>query len=227
MRRNGSRRFTVMGVWALAGASIVALPGCQRWAAMEHDGGVHKRRGWIPDAPSQAAAVPFSSDDDGASSPPPAPEQTPDAEPADEPAAQDDDDASAADTLPEGLIIDTLREGEGAVCRADSLVTLRYQGRVLGGSIFDRVPPDASRGPWPVEGLIPGLRHGLLGMREGGRRRVTIPPELAYADEPVVDAQTGETVIPAGSTLVFTVELLEVRGPESSATPREEVETDG
>lgn len=226
MRRNGSRLVTVTGVWALAGASIAALPGCQRWTAMEHDGGVHKRRGWIPDASSQAA-IPYSSGEGEASSPTPGPEQAPDAEPADEPAAQQDAGAaSTADTLPEGLIIETLREGEGAVCRADSLVTLRYQGRVVGGSVFDRVPPDASRGPWPVEGLIPGLGQGLIGMREGGRRRVTIPPALAYADEPVVDAQTGETVIPAGATLVFTVELLEVRGPETSAPPREE-ESDG
>ncbi|MFG0274114.1 MAG: FKBP-type peptidyl-prolyl cis-trans isomerase, partial [Phycisphaerales bacterium] len=116
-----------------------------------------------------------------------------------------------AGEFPPGLIVTTLREGDGDVCALESLVIIRYEGRVQGGPVFARTPAGGQDGPWPVASMVAGLRDGMVGLREGGRRRIVVPPELGYADVPVTDEATGDVTIPAGSTLVFTVELLDVR----------------
>lgn len=114
--------------------------------------------------------------------------------------------ASAA-ARPEVLVED-LEVGAGEKVRATSLVVVDMTGTLPGGTVFYRT--GSPQGPWPVDGLVEGLAAGLEGMAAGGRRRVTIPPSLAYGDSPVRDPVTGETIIPPGSTLVYEVELIEV-----------------
>ena len=69
---------------------------------------------------------------------------------------------------------------------------------------------DASwgRSPFPVEnvgqaGVIAGWNEGLIGMKEGGRRQLIIPPDKAYGD-------TGQGDIKPGETLVFVVDAVKV-----------------
>jgi FKBP-type peptidyl-prolyl cis-trans isomerase len=59
--------------------------------------------------------------------------------------------------------------------------------------------------------VIPGWESGLVGMKQGGRRRLTIPPELAYGKE-----GRGEK-IPPGSTLTFDIELLWIESAQRAA----------
>jgi FKBP-type peptidyl-prolyl cis-trans isomerase len=62
-----------------------------------------------------------------------------------------------------------------------------------------------------VADLVQGLTLGLDGMREGGRRRITIPPDLAYGTEAITDRVSGATLIPASATIIYEIQLIEVR----------------
>ena len=79
------------------------------------------------------------------------------------------------------------------------------------GTLVDGKQFDTSRGRGPFEFIlgsgqvIKGWDEGVEGMREGEIRRLTIPPELGYGD------RGHPPKIPAGSTLIFEIELLEVR----------------
>lgn len=103
-----------------------------------------------------------------------------------------------------GLGIFERVEGEGPSVTAGARVTFEYTGYRLDGCAFDAT---ALREPLtaPLEGMIPGMREGLTGMRVGGQRRLYIPPELAYGD-----AGAGELIGP-DEVLVFEIELVELR----------------
>jgi peptidylprolyl isomerase/FKBP-type peptidyl-prolyl cis-trans isomerase FkpA len=96
--------------------------------------------------------------------------------------------------------------GTGAEARAGLRVEVHYTGWLLDGKQFD-----SSRGGAPfgfalgAGQVIKGWDQGVAGMRVGGRRRLTIPPELAYG----MRGYPG--VIPPQATLVFEVELLGVK----------------
>jgi FKBP-type peptidyl-prolyl cis-trans isomerase FkpA len=105
-----------------------------------------------------------------------------------------------------GLHIHDLEVGTGNVAAAGDRVVVHYTGWLADGSRFD-----SSVGASPFEvvigtgEVIRGWDEGIPGMRAGGRRRLVIPPALAYG------AQGAGGVIPPGATLIFDVELLEVR----------------
>jgi|GEM_PF-1940165 len=107
----------------------------------------------------------------------------------------------------EGVRVEALRAGRGEVLRAGQTVDVHYTGSLLDGTVFDASWERSAPFTFPYGGgrVIPGFERGMRGMRVGERRRVTIPPELAYGDRPI-----GST-IPPGSTLVFEIELLAVR----------------
>lgn len=138
--------------------------------------------------------------------PPPAPvaEATPDGSVAEAPAS---DAAAPAPDLPEGLVIEDLRVGEGPVVTPQSSVFMRLTGTVEGAEPFQRIEEPA--GPWPVAGLIDGLGLGVVGMAEGGLRRITIPPALGYGSTEVRVPESGAT-IPPGSVLVYDIEIVRV-----------------
>jgi peptidylprolyl isomerase/FKBP-type peptidyl-prolyl cis-trans isomerase FkpA len=96
--------------------------------------------------------------------------------------------------------------GTGAEARAGLQVEVHYTGRLLDGKQFD-----SSRGGSPFSfklgagQVIKGWDQGVAGMRVGGQRKLTIPPELGYG------MRGFPGVIPPQATLVFDVELLGVR----------------
>jgi FKBP-type peptidyl-prolyl cis-trans isomerase len=107
---------------------------------------------------------------------------------------------------PSSVQTEDLIVGTGATAAVGNTVTVHYIGRLQSGAVFDdsfaRQQPIAFRiGAGQV---IPGFEQGIVGMRVGGRRRMTIPPSLAYGS-------SGQGVIPPNATIVFEVELLAVQ----------------
>lgn len=119
---------------------------------------------------------------------------------------------------PDGLQVLDLKVGDGAAVVKGAKVSVQYTGWLQSGKKFDS---SRDRGqPFEVtvgEGqVIAGWDEGMPGMKVGGRRKLTIPPQLGYGD------QGSPPVIPGGATLVFTVELLAIVSPPSptpAATP--------
>jgi FKBP-type peptidyl-prolyl cis-trans isomerase len=101
-------------------------------------------------------------------------------------------------------ITDTIIGDGKAVVKGD-LVTLHYSGKFEDGRTFDSsVGGEPFTTPIGVGQLIAGWDEGLVGMKEGGTRSLVIPPELGYGDADIPG-------IPAGSTLMFDVELIQVK----------------
>lgn len=102
--------------------------------------------------------------------------------------------------LKEDLIV-----GTGASAEAGKELVVHYVGRLADGTQFDssRARGEPLDFPLGAGHMIAGWEQGLPGMKVGGKRRLTIPPELAYG------AQGLGGVIPPNATLVFEVELLE------------------
>ncbi len=104
-----------------------------------------------------------------------------------------------------GLYVQDLREGEGFTAQRASLVTLRYVGYLPDGTVFDTTG-DGEPFQFRLGGseVIRGWNQGIPGMKRGGVRRLVIRPSLAYGAR-------GRGVIPPYATLVFDVQLLDVR----------------
>ena len=105
------------------------------------------------------------------------------------------------------LEIEDMKVGTGIEAANGDRVTVHYTGWLIDGTKFDS---SIDRGQPFVFSLgagqvIQGWDRGVRGMQVGGVRKLTIPPELAYGDRPV-----GGGLIPANSTLVFEVQLLEI-----------------
>jgi FKBP-type peptidyl-prolyl cis-trans isomerase FkpA len=105
-----------------------------------------------------------------------------------------------------GLKYEDLVEGDGEEAAAGQRVSVHYTGWLLDGEKFDssldrNQPFDFSLGKGMV---IQGWDEGVAGMKVGGKRRLTIPPQLGYGQ------RGAGGVIPPNATLVFEVELLAV-----------------
>lgn len=101
-------------------------------------------------------------------------------------------------------IVDTV-VGTGAEAVNGKTVTVHYTGKLENGTVFDssvaRAPFDFQLGAGTV---IEGWELGVAGMKVGGKRTLTIPPELGYGSRDM-------GAIPPNSTLIFDVELLDVK----------------
>jgi FKBP-type peptidyl-prolyl cis-trans isomerase FkpA len=109
-------------------------------------------------------------------------------------------------TTQSGLIIEELAVGDGDVAGAGQTVTVHYTGWLTDGRKFDssKDRDDPFVFPLGERQVIAGWDEGVQGMKVGGRRKLTIPPQLGYG------ARGAGGVIPPNATLVFEVELLEV-----------------
>lgn len=109
-------------------------------------------------------------------------------------------------TFPDGLQIEDEVVGTGAEAKTGDTVTVNYVGTLTNGtkfdSSYDRNQPFTTQ--IGVGQVIKGWDEGIVGMKVGGKRKLIIPPSLGYGSQAVGG-------IPSNSTLIFEVELLNVK----------------
>ena len=108
-------------------------------------------------------------------------------------------------TMPAEFKIEDLEIGDGKIAEPGNFLTVHYIGTLANGKKFDS---SLDRGPafqFPLGAgqVIRGWDLGMVGMKVGGIRKLTIPPELGYGDRSI-------GIIPPNSTLIFEVKLLDV-----------------
>ncbi len=112
--------------------------------------------------------------------------------------------AAAPEKTPSGLIYESLQDGQGAQPTAQSTVQVHYRGTLLDGREFDSSYKRGEPATFPLNRVIPCWTEGVAKMREGGKAKLTCPPEIAYG------SRGAGGVIPPNATLNFEVELLKV-----------------
>ena len=115
-----------------------------------------------------------------------------------------------------GVYVRDVAVGSGTQAESTSTVGINYRGYLASGQAFDTTYATATY-TQPLAGFVPGFRTGLLGVRQGSRRQLIVPPGLAYGNRTY-------NAIPAGSVLFFDVNLVNVTTPApttaSSRAPR-------
>jgi peptidylprolyl isomerase len=118
---------------------------------------------------------------------------------------------SGEKTTPSGVRYVDLVEGTGPAAQRGDYLQVQYVGTLSDGTEFDR------RGPMSIwlgeHKLIPGWNDGLAGIKEGGKRKLWIPPELGYG------AQGMPPAIPPNAELIFEVEAVKLV-PRKGSPPR-------
>ena len=104
-----------------------------------------------------------------------------------------------------GLIYLAQKEGSGSSPAASDKVKVHYNGTLVNGVVFDSSYKRGQPTEFPLNGVIKCWTEGLQMMKPGGKARLVCPPEIAYGDRGAGGA------IPPKATLVFDVELLEVK----------------
>ena len=109
-------------------------------------------------------------------------------------------------TTASGLQIEEIKLGDGESAAAGQFVSVHYTGWLTDGTKFDSSKDRNESFDFPLgqRNVIAGWDEGVQGMRVGGIRKLTIPPQLGYG------ARGAGGVIPPNATLVFEVELLDI-----------------
>lgn len=112
---------------------------------------------------------------------------------------------SAATGASSGLKIEDLVVGAGAAAKTGDTVEVHYTGTLVDGTKFDSSLDRGQTYNFTIGArqVIQGWEEGLIGMRVGGTRRLTIPPELGYGS-------IANGPIPANSTLIFEIQLISI-----------------
>ncbi len=106
-----------------------------------------------------------------------------------------------------GLVISTVKAGNGPSPKATDTVKVNYQGTLTDGTVFDSSIKRGEPATFPLNRVIPCWTEGVQLMKVGGKSRLVCPASLAYGDR-------GSPRIKPGATLVFEVELLEIVKPQ-------------
>ena len=117
-------------------------------------------------------------------------------------------------TTESGLQYEVITAGEGAQPAETDVVVVHYKGTLIDGTEFDSSYKRNEPVNFPLNRVIKGWTEGVQLMNVGSKFKFAIPSELAYGDR-----ATGS--IPAHSTLIFEVELLDIEQPEKEAAASE------
>jgi FKBP-type peptidyl-prolyl cis-trans isomerase FkpA len=112
-----------------------------------------------------------------------------------------------------GLIYKEIKAGTGAQARATDIVKVHYVGTLIDGKEFDSSVKRGQPAELPLSQVFPCWTEGVSMMKVGGKSKLICPSEIAYGD------RGRPPVIPGGATLVFEVELLDVKNAKSAAIP--------
>ena len=116
-------------------------------------------------------------------------------------------------TTDSGLQYEVVKEGSGAAPTDNDMVKVHYTGTLINGEKFDSSRDRNEPAEFPVRQVIPGWTEALKLMKVGSQMKLAIPAKLAYGPQ----SRPG---IPANSTLLFDVELLEVKAmPQAAGAP--------
>jgi FKBP-type peptidyl-prolyl cis-trans isomerase len=116
-----------------------------------------------------------------------------------------------------GLHYEIIAEGTGAKPKPTDTVKVHYTGKLVDGTKFDSSVDRGEPAEFPLNGVIPGWTEGLQLVGTGGKLKLHIPSKLGYGE------QGAGGSIPPNATLVFDVELLEIKAPAESAPVSEAV----
>ena len=112
---------------------------------------------------------------------------------------------SAKVTTPSGLVFESLVAGSGASPKATDTVRVHYRGTLADGKEFDSSYARNAPAEFPLHRVIKCWTEGVQKMKVGGKARLTCPPAIAYGE------RGAGGVIPPNATLVFEVELLDIK----------------
>ena len=115
-------------------------------------------------------------------------------------------------TLPDGLQYKVLTDGTGKMPSSDDVVTVNYRGTFVDGKEFDSSAKAGHPAQFQANHVIPGWTEALTKMKVGSKWELFIPPVLAYGEQ-------GGRSIPPDATLIFEVELLDVKAALPVAPP--------
>ncbi len=102
-----------------------------------------------------------------------------------------------------GLKIYDIQVGTGAAAKATDSLTVRYTAWLADGTTIDTSALHGGTVSFPLAHVIQGWREGVVGMQVGGKRRLIVPPSLAYGT-------TGKGAVPPNATLTFDIELVSI-----------------
>ncbi len=112
-----------------------------------------------------------------------------------------------------GLVYHILKEGSGAMPKAEDSVEVHYHGQLIDGTVFDSSVDRGKTITFPLNRVIKGWTEGLQLVKEGGKVRLIIPADLAYGDA------GAPPKIPGGATLQFEVELFKINPTDDKKDP--------
>jgi len=115
-------------------------------------------------------------------------------------------------TTASGLQYKLIKEGTGAQPKATDTVTVNYRGTLINGKEFDSSYKRGQPATFPLNGVIKGWTEGLQLMKTGAKYQLFVPPNLAYGER-----AAGPDISP-NSTLIFEVELLDIKPPAPAGT---------
>ena len=103
------------------------------------------------------------------------------------------------------LVIEDIKIGEGKISEKGALLIVHYTGRLSDGTVFDSSHHKGRPFQFVIgsKRVIQGWDQGLMGMRVGGIRKLSVPSHLGYGERQIGD------IIPSHSDLYFEVELLD------------------
>jgi FKBP-type peptidyl-prolyl cis-trans isomerase FkpA len=115
-----------------------------------------------------------------------------------------------------GMIYQEIKPGTGAQPKASSFVKVHYVGTLIDGKEFDSSVKRGQPVEFPLNKVIPCWTEGVGMMKVGGKAKLICPADIAYGD------QGRPPIIPGGATLIFEVELLDVKatGPAPPTAPK-------